>query len=161
MDDYGEKLQTHPSYREHGELKGPKWVPIGEGITGQVALIGEAMRVDDVRNEQNYIEVDSTTRSEICVPLKIGERVIGVLNAERELVGGFTDSDERLLATIAGQLATAIDRLRAESAVHRRAGQLSHTFQHQPGGRSQFNTRSSLCCHPTGLQHNYCMLMYS
>jgi GAF domain-containing protein/CheY-like chemotaxis protein len=83
------------------------------------------MRVDDVRQVQNYIVVDTTTRSELSVPLKIGERVIGVLNAEREQIGGFTDSDEQLLLTIAGQLATAIDRLRAESAVHRRAGQLS------------------------------------
>jgi GAF domain-containing protein/CheY-like chemotaxis protein len=125
VDDSGEKMQTHPSYREHGDLQGPKWVPIGEGITGQVALSGEPMRVDDVRQVQNYIEVDTTTRSELSVPLKIGERVIGVLNAEREQIGGFTDSDEQLLLTIAGQLATAIDRLRAESAVHRRAGQLS------------------------------------
>ncbi len=125
VDDSGERMQTHSSYREHGDLIGPKWVPMGEGITGQAALIGKPMRVDDVRHEQNYIEVDTTTRSELCVPLKIGERVIGVLNAERELVGGFTDSDEQLLLTIAGQLATAIDRLRAESAVHRRAGQLS------------------------------------
>jgi len=38
---------------------------------------------------------------------------------------GFSLSDERLLSTIAGQLAIAIDRLRAESAVHRRAGQLA------------------------------------
>ncbi len=125
VDESGEKLQTHPSYREHVDLKGPKSIPIGEGITGQVALIGEPMRVDDVLQEQNYIEVDTATRSELCVPLKIGERVIGVINAERELVRGFTYSDEQLLLTIAGQLATAIERLRAESAVHRRAGQLS------------------------------------
>jgi signal transduction histidine kinase/CheY-like chemotaxis protein len=121
----GDRLRTHPSYRELDSLKGPEWIPIGEGISGQVALLGEPMRVADVHHEQNYLEVDSATRSELCVPLKIGERVIGVLNAERELVEGFTDSDERLLSTIAGQLATAIDRLRAESAVHRRAGQLS------------------------------------
>ena len=125
VDEQGERLRTHPSYREHGKLKGPEWIPIGEGISGQVALIGETRRVADVRREQNYIEVDSSTRSELCVPLKIGERVIGVLNAEREIVDGFSDSDQRLLSTIAGQLATAIDRLRAESAVHRRAGQLS------------------------------------
>ncbi|UCD41038.1 MAG: GAF domain-containing protein, partial [Chloroflexota bacterium] len=125
VDESGEKLQTHPSYREHVDLKGPKSIPIGEGITGQVALIGEPMRVDDVLQEQNYIEVDTATRSELCVPLKIGERVIGVINAERELVRGFTYSDEQLLLTIAGQLATAIERLRAESAVFRRAGQLS------------------------------------
>lgn len=120
-----DRLRTHPSYREDGKLKVPEWIPIGEGICGQVALMGEARYVPDVRREQNYIEVNRSTLSELCVPLKIGERVIGVLNAEREQVDGFTTSDERLLSTIAGQLATAIDRLRAESAVHRRAGQLS------------------------------------
>jgi GAF domain-containing protein/CheY-like chemotaxis protein len=125
VDEKTERLRTHPSYREDDKLKGPEWIPLGEGICGQVALAGESRRVADVQLEQNYIEVDSSTRSELCVPLKIGERVIGVLNAERELVNGFSDSDERLLSTIAGQLATAIDRLRAESAVHRRAGQLS------------------------------------
>ncbi len=125
VDERVAKLRTHPSYREDENLNGPEWIPLGEGICGQVALIGEPLRVADVRREQNYIEVDSATRSELCVPLKIGERVIGVLNAERELLNGFSDSDERLLSTIAGQLATAIDRLRAESAVHRRAGQLS------------------------------------
>ncbi|GAF79489.1 unnamed protein product, partial [marine sediment metagenome] len=120
-----DRLRTHPSYREDGKLSGPEWVPIGEGICGQVALLGEPRYVPDVRQEQNYIEVNPATRSELCVPLKVGERVIGVLNAEREQLDGFTASDERMLSTIAGQLATAIDRLRSESAVHRRAGQLS------------------------------------
>jgi GAF domain-containing protein/signal transduction histidine kinase len=121
----GDRLRTHPSYREEGKLRVPEWVPIGEGICGQVALLGESRYVPDVTKEQNYIEVDPATRSELCVPLKVRERVIGVLNAEREELDGFTASDERMLSIIAGQLATAIDRLRAESGVHRRAGQLS------------------------------------
>jgi GAF domain-containing protein/CheY-like chemotaxis protein len=125
VDDSGERLRIHPSYREKDKLIELESIPIGEGISGQVALVGEPRRIADVRQEQNYIEVDSSTRSELCVPLKIGERVIGVLNAEKDIVDGFTESDERLLTTIAGQLAIAIDRLRAESAFHRRAGQLS------------------------------------
>lgn len=125
VDERGDRLRTHPSYREDEELNGPEWVPIGEGICGQVASMGEPRYAADVRMEQNYVEVDHATRSEYCVPLKIGERVIGVLNAEREQVDGFTDADKRMLLTIAGQLATAIDRLRSESRVHRRAGQLS------------------------------------
>ena len=125
VDGSGEKLRTHPSYRELDKSKGPEWIPIGAGICGQVASSGLPMRVVDVSGESTYLEVDSSTRSELCVPLKIGERVIGVINAEREILGGFTASDERLLVTIAGQLATAIDRLRAEAGVHRRAGQLS------------------------------------
>ncbi|MFN2263161.1 MAG: GAF domain-containing protein [Anaerolineales bacterium] len=125
MEQGGDRLRTHPSYREDSELNGPEWIPVGEGICGQVALIGDPIYVADVHREQNYIEVNIATRSELCVPLKIGERVIGVLNAERDKIDGFSASDERLLSTIAGQLATAIDRLRAESAVYRRAGQLS------------------------------------
>jgi len=120
-----DRLRTHSSYREDGKLSGPKWVPIGEGICGQVALLGEPKYVPDVSKEQNYLEVDPATRSELCVPLKVGERVMGVLNVEREQLDGFSASDQRMLATIAGQLATAIDRLRAESGVQRRAGQLS------------------------------------
>ena len=121
----GERLWTHPSYREDEQLDGPKWIPVGEGICGQVALLGEPRYVPDVSNEINYVEVDPATRSELCVPIKIGERVIGVLNAEREQLDGFTPFDERMLSIIADQLATAIDRLRAETAVHQRAGQLS------------------------------------
>jgi GAF domain-containing protein/CheY-like chemotaxis protein len=121
----GERLRTHASYREDQSLNAPEWIPIGEGICGQVALLGESRNVPDVSKEQNYIKVDPATRSELCVPLKIGERVIGVLNAEREEPDAFSAADERMLATIAGQLATAIDRLRAESGVHQRAGQLS------------------------------------
>lgn len=125
IDDSGEKLLTHASYRELEELDGPDWIKVGEGICGQVALEGKPRRVPDVRFEPNYIEVDSSTRSELCVPLKIGDRMIGVINAERDQANGFSAADERLLSTIAGQMATAIDRLRAESSVHRRVGQLA------------------------------------
>lgn len=125
IDESGEKLHTHPSYREKEELKGPEWVNIGEGISGQVALRGKPLRVADVRDEPHYIEVDSSTRSELCVPLKIGERLIGVITAERDQVNGFSAADERLLSTIAGQMATAIDRLRAEATLHQRAEQLA------------------------------------
>lgn len=121
----GENLRTHPSYRELAETRGPEYISMGSGITGQVAKTGEPMRVGDVSLVENYIKVDKSTRSELCVPLKVGERVIGVINAERDTIDGFSESDERLLSTIAGQLATAIDRLRADSAVHKRANQLS------------------------------------
>jgi hypothetical protein len=58
VDERGNRLRTHPSYREDDELNGPEWVPIGEGICGQVASMGEPRYTADVRIEQNYIEVD-------------------------------------------------------------------------------------------------------
>ncbi|UCE00773.1 MAG: GAF domain-containing protein [Chloroflexota bacterium] len=125
VDEKAERLRTHPSYQEAGKLKGPEWIPIGEGVCGQVALIGEPIYVANVQREQNYIEVDSEVRSELCIPLKIGERVIGVLNAEKKQVDGFSESDQRFLGDIARQSATIIRRLRTESSVQRRSSQLS------------------------------------
>jgi GAF domain-containing protein len=81
--------------------------------------------VPDVAQDPLYLKIDPATRSELCVPLKIGDRVIGVVNAESSQIGAFTGTDERLLVTLAGQLATAIDRLRAESAMRQRANQLA------------------------------------
>ncbi len=59
MDESGEKLRTHPSYRELDKSKGPEWIPIGAGISGQVASSGIPMRVADVSREPHYLETKS------------------------------------------------------------------------------------------------------
>jgi len=41
-----------------------------------------------------------------------------VINAESAQIGFFTPDDERLLVTIAGQVATGIERMRTERAEH-------------------------------------------
>ncbi len=103
-------------------------IPLGEGLTGQVALTGQPLRIDDVSQESAYLKLNSTTRSELCVPLKVGERILGVLNAESPRLAAFSAADERLLVTFAGQLATAIDRLRADAAQRRRMRQLTTIY---------------------------------
>jgi PAS domain S-box-containing protein len=87
-------------------------VPLGQGITGTTAVTGRAWRVPDVRREPAYLPYTADTLSELSVPLKVGERVIGVINVESRRLQAFSEADEQLLSTIAGQLATAIERLR-------------------------------------------------
>ncbi len=87
-------------------------VPVGEGITGWVAQHGESCFVPDVRLDPRYIEIDSGTRSELCVPLVAGSRVIGVLNVESTQPDAFTPDDQRLLNTLAGNLTVLIERAR-------------------------------------------------
>jgi PAS domain S-box-containing protein len=102
---------------------------LGQGITGRVVLERQPRRVADVTREPDYFMVASTIRSELCVPLKVGELVIGVIDVESVQPDAFSESDERLLATVAGQLATAIARLRLmeelEERVRRRTEELS------------------------------------
>ncbi|MCL4871652.1 MAG: GAF domain-containing protein [Anaerolineae bacterium] len=52
------------------------------------------------------------TQSELCVPLIAGENAIGVINVGSFRLDAFTVQHEQLLTTIAGQLATAIIKIR-------------------------------------------------
>ena len=114
--DDGKHYYPHSSYRGISEPRQMRNYPIGKGVAGQVAATGKPLNIKDVRKVKNYIQIDSKTRSELCVPMTIGKRVIGVINAESTKQDFFTEEDERLLMTIAGQLATAIERLRTEKA---------------------------------------------
>lgn len=91
-------------------------VPIDLGIVGSVARSGQPRNVPDVTQASEYLSMDPFTRSELCVPLKVGDAVIGVLNVESRELNRFRQEDEELLGILAGQLATAIQRLRTARA---------------------------------------------
>ena len=112
----GEAFRPHASYRGISISGWMREYTFDEGVTGIVAHTGESVNLRDVHESGRYIEVNPISRSELCVPMKIGERILGVINAESSEVGHFTIDDERLMLTIAGQVATAIDRLRTDRA---------------------------------------------
>lgn len=94
--------------------------PANRGIASQVLQTGQPQIVPDVRKADNYFAIESTTIAEICVPLTISGRIIGIINAESSQPAAFDQNDLRLLVTIAGQLATAIERTRLFAAEHAR-----------------------------------------
>ncbi len=111
IDEQDEYLYLHSSYEAHGGKRNVN-IPLGEGITGHVAQTGEAWYVPDVSKEPAYISAELNMRSELCVPLKTGDRVIGVINMESGRIEAFNEADLNLLTTFADQLAIAIERAR-------------------------------------------------
>jgi PAS domain S-box-containing protein len=111
LDQRGEYLIKHPSYIEDTSRK-KTIISVEEGISGKVANTGTLMVVPDVSESPDYLSVDERTRSEICVPLKIGERVVGVINVESTQPNAFNQSDERFLESLAGQVAAAMENAR-------------------------------------------------
>ncbi len=97
----------------------------GEGIIGWVAGTGEPLLVPDVSQEPRYLFVSeiAETRSELCVPLKTKEGVIGVLNVESDQLNAFDESDLMVLQSLARYAAVAIDEARLMDAELRRAEQ--------------------------------------
>jgi GAF domain-containing protein len=114
LDEAAGVLRVHPSFRIRKDRKEARrmLIPLGRGISGQVAANGHPRRVSDVTREDEYPEADPQTRSKLCVPLKAGERVIGVISAESMHPDVFSEADERLLTTCAEQLATAMEKIR-------------------------------------------------
>ena len=112
----GQAFRPHSSY--HG-INSPGWMrdySLDEGVAGAVIRSGQPINIANVHEAELYIEINPIAHSELCVPMKIGERVIGAINAESSVIGHFTLDDERLMLTIAGQIANAIERLRNAAA---------------------------------------------
>lgn len=127
LDEQQEVLHAHPSYRFYSaDNLVMRDIALGEGITGQVAQTGTPQRIGNVRRVRQYMDVDARTISELCVPIKFKERILGVINAESTQRDAFTEEDERLLVTLAGQLATALEQLRKAQNERKWLGQLAH-----------------------------------
>ncbi|MEZ0395559.1 MAG: GAF domain-containing protein [Anaerolineales bacterium] len=121
LDEKRQGLVPHSSYHHVVPVVNvPSFIPLGEGIAGIVAATGRPILEADVLQSNYYIGYDPTTRSELCVPIKIGERVLGIINAESSQVGFFSENDERLLATLASQLAVSIEKIRLLEAERQR-----------------------------------------
>ncbi len=108
-------------------------VALGEGITGWVAQQGEPVLLSDVREDPRYYPANEQTRSELCVPLSSGSRVIGTLNVESTELDAFTTDDQRMLTTLGSNLAMLIERARlfeevegAREKLRQRAEALEH-----------------------------------
>ena len=94
-------------------------VPVSRGVVGRVATTGKPQIIPDVSKDPDYFCVDPAAKSELCVPLKVGERVLGVLDAESAQPSAFNEDDERVLTTLASQIASALDRMRTEGALQK------------------------------------------
>jgi diguanylate cyclase (GGDEF)-like protein len=121
-------IYPHSSYRFYRTEKLIyNQILLGEGITGHVAATGLPLRSGNVRDVEQYLDMDERTLSELCVPIKFKERILGVINAESKKRDAFSRDDERLLVTLAGQLATAIEQFRREQAERKWFAQLTHS----------------------------------
>jgi signal transduction histidine kinase len=82
---------------------------ITEGMLGRVAHSGMPVYLPDVRQDPDYVEGWEQTRSEIAVPLRKEDVVIGVLNVESPQEYGLSDDDVRLLTVLADQISIALE----------------------------------------------------
>ncbi|HSO13529.1 MAG TPA: diguanylate cyclase [Anaerolineales bacterium] len=96
--------------------------PRSNGLTYTVARNGETIIVEDMRTHPLYANTPTNwTGAIIGIPLKVGNTVVGVLNLARSTVGGFSQSESRLLGLLADQAAVAISNANLHQMISRQA----------------------------------------
>jgi phosphoserine phosphatase RsbU/P len=83
-----------------------------EGLVGAAATSGKEVIVEDVTADPRYVQAHSSTRSEIAVPIKVNDRVIGVINLESSDHSAFDRRHVSLIRAFASQAGLSIERAR-------------------------------------------------
>jgi phosphoserine phosphatase RsbU/P len=106
-----------------------------EGLVGYVASNGQMRYAPDVRNDPYYIGCEPATLSEVAIPLRVGEKLVGVFTASHHEVDAFPRQQLRILQALCDHVAVAIQNARrfqserAERAALDREAQEARTIQ--------------------------------
>ncbi|HIH62543.1 MAG TPA: GAF domain-containing protein [Methanobacteriales archaeon] len=76
-------------------------IPLERGVCGRVARTGRASIVDDVLSDDDYLQCNESVKSEIAIPIKRDDRILGVLDVDSNRPAAFDELDKDLLEKVA------------------------------------------------------------
>ena len=89
-------------------------VKVGKGIAGMVAQTGQPLLVNDVEKDSRVAMANRLrfkSKSLICIPLKLKDKIIGVLNlSDKKNLSPFSEADLQLLTSFANLASLMIER---------------------------------------------------
>ncbi|HEV2137135.1 MAG TPA: SpoIIE family protein phosphatase [Terracidiphilus sp.] len=124
LEEKGDTLITRYAWRFGYSHAPMRRIPISSGIVGAAIREWRPINVPDVNKDLRYLPMNPETRSELVVPLFYKGRTIGVLDLEHSRPSFFNEEHERMLTTLAAQVAIAIENARLYEAVKRQEHQL-------------------------------------
>ncbi len=89
-------------------------IPLNRGICGAAASEKTTIIVDDVHRDPRYLACSLETRSEIVVPIMLGDTVLGEIDIDSDQVAVFGADDRVLLEKVAAALAEKMKPVRTE-----------------------------------------------
>lgn len=86
-------------------------MPMGIGLIGTAAATGESVLRSNVMEDPHWRPnaLLPETRGEIAVPIKLRQKVLGVLDVQSSRANALNENDQLLLEGLCGQIAVAID----------------------------------------------------
>ena len=84
-------------------------IGIGKGVCGTAVKEERIIRVADVHAFPGHIACDSASNSEIVLPLRKGDRIVGVLDIDSPVLNRFSEEDEAGLSGLAECISEQVD----------------------------------------------------
>jgi PAS domain S-box-containing protein len=121
-----------------------------QGMVGWVGRHGQTLFANDVEAEPNYVNLFPNlmpTRSQLSVPVRMRDKILGVLDVQSPQLDAFTPDDVMTMETLADQIAVAIENARLyesarqELAERRQAEAALRESTRQLEDRERFITR--------------------
>ncbi len=101
---------------------------IHQGVIGRMFNTGQTQLVDDNLEDPNYVRDVKTSsksglRSEIVVPLKRGDSILGALNIESDRPNAFDEADARMIQSVADIVALALENAQSFQKIQQDMGE--------------------------------------
>jgi PAS domain S-box-containing protein len=93
-----------------------------QGMIGWASRHGETLLANDVNAEPRYFSCYPDlipTQSELSVPIRVGEDIVGVLDVQSPHLNAFDENDVMVIEILADQIAVALENARLYQAVER------------------------------------------
>ncbi len=99
-------------------------IPLGQGLVGKAAESKRPIYSPDVAHDERYVETLPGTRSQLAIPLIVGDRAVGVLDCQSDEQNCFDEQTIDLLTLFSTQASIALRNATLHDLERRRAAQL-------------------------------------
>lgn len=101
---------VHLDDRQRAELCPQSGIPLGSGLVGTCAQSGQEIHSADISTDQTYRGVSGLkdAQAEICLPLILGDQVLGVLEVVSDIKNIFHEKDILVLRILSDSVALAV-----------------------------------------------------
>jgi signal transduction histidine kinase len=101
---------------------------LGEGLVGRAAQESQTQLANDVSRHLGYVQLDldpDVVGAELAVPIRLGSKVVGVLDLQSEEIDVFSSQDVATMELLADQLSIAIENARLYGEIRQRVEELT------------------------------------